>query len=230
MHFVLVHSPSVGPSTWAAVKDALQDRGHVVDLPNLTAVVTLDPPSAPRIAELVATAVSVKPGEEVVLVTHSNAGFFGPAIGQALSGVHLRYVFVDASIPPSRGWTAVVPEELLTELRTKATDGFLPPWTEWWPEADVSPMFPDEHTRRTISREQPQLPLSYYEQLVEVPDDWDRDPCHYIVFGPPYDEIAEEASRREWPVVSVPGLHLHMVVDPETVASALETVAGAPSR
>ena len=41
--------------------------------------------------------------------------------------------------------------------------------------------------------EQPRLPLAYYEQRVPVPARWDEIPCGYLLFGPPYDEVAADA-------------------------------------
>jgi hypothetical protein len=39
---VLVHSPLVGPATWAAAAGALRERGHEVLVPDLTATLTDD--------------------------------------------------------------------------------------------------------------------------------------------------------------------------------------------
>jgi hypothetical protein len=89
-------------------------------------------------------------------------------------------------------------------------------------------MFPlNPELRDTIACEQPSLALSWYEQTVVIPAGWDTSPCGYIYFGPPDDEVAEQLAQRGWPVRRVPGLHLHMVVDPIAVADALEKVASA---
>ncbi|WP_231921422.1 hypothetical protein [Micromonospora auratinigra] len=93
--------------------------------------------------------------------------------------------------------------------------GGLPRWTAWWDESDVAPMFPDPQTRRVVSAEQPRLPLSYYEQKVPVPDGWDDAACGYLLFGPPYEQAAQDARERGWDVDHVPGLHLHQLVDPD---------------
>ena len=54
---------------------------------------------------------------------------------------------------------------------------------------------------------------------------WTRHPCGYLLFGPPYDAAAEEARGRGWPVIELPGQHLHIVVDPAAVARALLEMA-----
>ena len=104
-----------------------------------------------------------------------------------------------------------------------AIDGRLPPWTSWWDEADVARLFPDPRVRAAVEAEQPRLPLSYYEQQIPVPVGWDAQPCAYLLFGPPYELVANEAAARGWAVERIPGRHLHQVVDPAGVA---ERIAG----
>ncbi|MGC0345301.1 hypothetical protein [Streptomyces sp. SAI-218] len=135
-------------------------------------------------------------------------------------------VFVDAALPARSGPTPVARPELLDFLRPMAVDGRLPRWTDWWDEADVAPMFTDPRTRQTVVEEQPTLPLSYYEQHIPVPDGWDDHPCGYLLFGPPYDDLADEARRRGWRVAHLPGAHLHQTVDPAgTVRHLVELAA-----
>jgi hypothetical protein len=132
---------------------------------------------------------------------------------------------VDAAIPPASGAAPVAPPELLTLLRDKASDGLLPPWTDWWDEAEVAALFPDRATRQAVTEEQPRLPLAYYEASVPVPAGWDAQPCAYLLFGPPYDELAAEAQARGWIVQHLPGAHLHQLVDPDGVARSLLAIA-----
>jgi hypothetical protein len=128
-------------------------------------------------------------------------------------------VFVDASLPFRTGPTPAASPERLSFLRTKAIDGRLPPWTTWWDEGDVAALFPDPQTRSRVSAEQPRLPVSYYEQQIPVPDGWDNQPCGYLLFGPPYDRMAQESRERGWDVDHAPGRHLHQLVDPDTVTA-----------
>jgi hypothetical protein len=110
-------------------------------------------------------------------------------------------------------------------LRDRASDGLLPRWTDWWDEEAVAPLFPDQRTRQTVSEEQPRLPLSYYEASVPAPVGWDAQPCAYLLFGLPYDELADEARERGWIVQQLPGRHLHQLVDPDGVARSLLAIA-----
>jgi hypothetical protein len=77
-----------------------------------------------------------------------------------------------------------------------------------------------------VTEEQPRLPLAYYEASVPVPPGWDALPCAYLLFGPPYDELATDARQRGWIVEQLPGAHLHQLVDPGGVASSLLAIAG----
>lgn len=216
--FVLVHSPSVGPSTWRPVADQLMQAGYQVRVPSLLPVGDGGPPFWPRVVSAVRDDLGEVPAETpVILVAHSNAGLFVPVIRAGLAHPVASTVFVDAALPDRNGSTPVAPPGLLDFLRPKAVNGTLPRWTDWWDEADVAPMFPDPVTRQvrqTIIDEQPALPLSYYEQRVPVPGGWDDHPCAYLLFGPPYDELATEARERGWRVAHLPGAHLHQIVDP----------------
>lgn len=230
--FVLVHSPSVGPGTWAPVAGRLVARGATVVVPSLLEVARAAPPFWPRVTELVAERVAgLADGRPVVLVAHSNAGLFVPVIAAALARPVAGCLFVDAALPARRGPTPVVAAEHQEFLRKRAVDGVLPPWTTWFDETEVAPMFPDRATREAVEAEQPRLPLSYYEQLIPVPDGWDRQPCGYLLFGPPhqedspYEEVANEAAARGWAVERIPGRHLHQVVDPDGVADRIAAMA-----
>ena len=219
--FVLVHSPSVGPTTWAPVAERLRALGHEAVVPSLLDVGKGDPPFWPRVVEAVASAGrdSYQP---VLLVAHSNAGVFVPLLAtEAVGPVH-GCLFVDAALPARQGSTPLAPTELVDFLRGKvADDGRLPRWTDWWDDEDVTELFPDAATQAAVIAEQPRLPLAYYEERVPVPAGWDETRCGYLLFGPPYDEVAADASDRGWLVEVLPGAHLHQLVDPDATADRL---------
>ncbi|WP_049571936.1 hypothetical protein [Nonomuraea sp. SBT364] len=229
MTFVLVHSPSVGPSTWAPVAAALERLGHAAVVPDLTGVTAGPAPYWPRIAETVREAVregarAAGPGGgPLVLVAHSNAGLFVPVIKEGLGERVVACVFADAHLPPARGLVRAAQDGFLPFLRELAGEGgVLPRWTDWWSEQDVAPMFPpDPPLRARVTAEQPRLPLAFYTDPVPVPAGWDAVRCSCLWYGPPYDTVAEEARRRGWPVLRAPGRHLQQLVDPEGVTAAL---------
>lgn len=157
----------------------------------------------------------------LVLVVHSNAGLFLPAIRSGRDHAVTASVFFDAALPARIGPAPVAPPRLLEFLRPKAVDGRLPRWTDWWDEADVAPMFSVPQVRQKVVEEQPNLPVSYYEQHIPVPADWDDHPCSYVLLGPPYDGLADEARQRGRGVAHLPGAHLHQIVDPAGTARHL---------
>ena len=227
--FVLVHSPSVGPATWAAVAGRLAAAGCDVTVPSLLSVADGEAPYWPHVAEAVtAHLAGLPPDQPLALVAHSNAGLFLPVIRRGLAQSVTAAVFVDAALPARHGQTPVAPAELLAFLRGLAgQDGRLPRWTDWWDEADIAPMFADQRDREVIIAEQPRLPLAYYEEQVPVADGWDDDmQCGYIQFSEAYDGPAADASQRGWAVRTLPGEHLHQVVDPDATAALLLELAG----
>lgn len=212
-----MHSPLVGPSTWAPVAQRLP--GAVV--PSFLPLADATPPFWPLVAEIVAAAVApLPPGTEVVLVGHSNAGRFMPVIVDAIGRTVRACIFVDAALPARDGPTTAVSPALLEIARRKAEAGRLPPWSQWWDAAEIASLLPDAETRRAICDEQPRLPLSYFEQHIPVPAGWDDRPCGYLAFGPA-DDRAADARERGWRVERLQGLHLHQLVDPDAVAAMI---------
>jgi hypothetical protein len=89
----------------------------------------------------------------------------------------------------------------------------------------VAALFPDQAIRQAVTEEQPRLPLAYYQASLPVPAGWDARPCAYLLFGPPYDELASQAQARGWIVEQLAGRHLHQLVDPDGVARSLLAIA-----
>jgi hypothetical protein len=161
---------------------------------------------------------------EFILVPHSNAGLYVPAIAarRAVRG----FVFVDAVVPPRDGRMRVAADTLVNMLRTGVgSDGLLPPWTSWWPEEDVAALFPDRQSRYRIEAEQRRLPPAYLTSEVDVAPGWDSTPWGaYVAFGDTYAEEIADAMGRGWRTVVVDGSHLHMLRDPGGVAKLLAEI------
>ena len=211
---LLLGSPLLGPRVWAPLADELVRRGRQVSVAQPARRVK-SPADVVR-----AFVKAVPPGEPVVLVPHSNAGLYVAALAAAapVRGV----VFVDGGLPSPAPSVPTAPAWLRERLAGLAgPGGTLPPWTEWWPEADTAGLFPDPDTRRAVEREQPRLPLAYFDAEVPTPPGWEQLPAAYLAFGDAYAEERAEAVRRGWPVATLPGDHLHMLVDPAGVADAL---------
>lgn len=215
----LLPSPFLGPLVWEQVAGRLSGHGLRATVP--------DPPRAAFAspADVLDWLVSALPSAgEFILVPHSNAGLYVPAIAARRS---VRgFVFVDAVLPPRDGRMRVAPDALVNRLRTSVgSDGLLPPWTSWWPEEDVAALFPDRQSRVLIEAEQRRLPLAYLTSEVDIASGWDSTPWgSYVAFGDTYAEEIADARGRGWRTVVVDGSHLHMLCDPDGVAELLTEI------
>jgi pimeloyl-ACP methyl ester carboxylesterase len=224
--FVLVHSPLVGPTTWAPVAAVLRRRGHEVVVPSLLGLAFAPQPQWRHAVETVHEATAGLAGP-VVLAGHSGAGALLPAIAGASPVEVAALVFVDAFLPPASGAAAPTRAAALEHLRPLAEDGVLPPWPAWFGEDTMRELVPDATLRADLEREMPRLPLSYLDTSIPVPDGWARTPSAYVLLSEdPYGPSAADAEARGWPVAVVPGAHhLSIAADPGAVSDALLAVA-----
>jgi len=219
LSLALLPSPLLGPSVWQPVARVLADRGwHTMTCAATAPVRT----GQDALAAFLAT---LPTQQDLVLVPHSNAGAYVPEL--VMQRRVVATVFVDAVLPPGHGSVPLAPPAFLDLLRAKANDdGLLPVWTRWWDDADVAPLFPDAQTRARVEREQQQLPLSYFEGALPVPQGWDQRRGAYLAFGETYATERDDAVRRRWPVTTLPGTHLHLLTDPDEVATELLALIG----
>ena len=222
----LLPSPLLGSACWRPVSDVLSERGFAVADGG-------GPASrrAPRTGAdaLAAYLVAIPADRDVVLIPHSNAGLFVPSVTvqRRVAG----FVFVDAGLPLDGGERVpMIPPEFYEMLAGKADDtGLLPPWTQWWDADSVSELFPDADTREVVEREQHRLLLSYFAETAAVPAGWASRPGAYLAFGDTYAAERAAAVAREWPVTTLVGEHLHILVDPVEVAGAItDLIASLP--
>jgi hypothetical protein len=220
--YVLVHAPVLGPGSWAMVAGELARRGHQVTVLSLAGFTEGRPPYVPRLVRRATEQIAEEAGPDAVLVVHSGAGVFAPYLAEAIAGRCQAVVFADAGLPPESGNAIVVEAEFLPFLQGIAHDGVVPPWPRWWPDEDLSPLFPDEVTRENVLGEAHALPLAFFEEaLPPVPTSWRSQARAYLRFSEGYREPARQAAARGWPVAELPGEHLHMLIDPLGVAAAI---------
>lgn len=214
--FALLGSPFLGPQVWEPVARRLAGAGHdVVVLPGRG--------STPE-EVAVSFAAGLPEDDGLVLVPHSNAGLYvaGVVAARPVGGA----VFVDAGYPGPGRTTPVAPRELVAELAGRVDDqGLLPPWTQWWPAAEVDALLPDEAVREGVAAGQPQVPASYLSSRVVTPPSWESVPGAYLAFGQTYALEVALAREWEWPVLELGGGHLNMLVDPDGVADAITRLA-----
>jgi hypothetical protein len=217
--FILVHSPLVGPMTWSWVATDLERRGHRVVVPSLkeAAIACWE-----RCVEEVVREV---PSEAGVLVAHSGAGPLLPVIADRLSPPPRRLVFVDATVPPASGTSSLAPEEFLDDIRGLAQEGILPRWSEWFGVGAMEGLVPDDSTRATLVADMPQLPVSYFDGKVPMPQRWANVEGAYVLLSEPYRQDAARAATFGWPVRELLGGHLDIVTRAREVSDVLVELA-----
>jgi len=211
----LLPSPLLGSVVWDDVAAGLEAAGWrclVVDLPRVIVSPTDVRDHFTR---------TLHHERELILVPHSNAGLYAPALADSLRS--RATVFVDAALPTASSTTPLAPPaflEFLTELADE--QGMLPPWTRWWgTDADLDALFPSAQWRQRVQAGESRLPLSYFRATLAVPAGWTAGPCAYLGFGTTYAEELAAARQYGWPVEVLEGSHLHMLHQPVSVASSL---------
>lgn len=219
MRFLLLHSPLLGPFSWAPTADELRRLGHQAEAPAWPGLGSL---SGGLYRGLVA-GMDV-PEAPAVLVAHSGAGALVPALAEALGARAAAAVFCDAILPhPGRSWFDTAPDELRAQLRAGVEDGRLPAWDQWWPPGALERLLPDEAARERLVGELEPVPAAYFEE--PAPDVALDVPCGYLRLSGAYEDEARLAGRQGWPAVSLPLNHLAPVSQPAAVATALEGLA-----
>ena len=211
---ILLPSPLLGPATWQPVAECLHEAGWSPSIAS--------PAESAETPDDVMQALmaSVPTNRDVVLIPHSNAGLYAP--GLAKSRRVVATIFVDAALPPAYGSAGLAPRAFLEFLAERADeDGQLPPWSQWWTEADLEGLYPDSDTRRRVQSEERRLPLTYFQGSLSVPSHWVTTPCAYLAFGDTYGEERHQAEGYGWPVRTIQGGHLHALHDPQHVATAI---------
>lgn len=218
--WLLLPSPLLGPASWEPVAVLLRGTGERVEI----AAVDGATEPADVLAAYVAAAQAL---DAPVLVPHSNAGLFAPAVAEACGGAGI--VYVDAALAAPAGPTALAAPAFLEFLSGLADDdGFLPPWSHWWGEVDL---FPDDAAGSRVEAGQPRLPLAYFTTTVDAPSDWESRPQAYLAFGDTYAQETARARALGWPVrkldVHHRGGHLFLLHDPATTLTAVRGLSSA---
>ena len=206
MRICLLPSPLVTPAVARPLALALRQRGHEV--------VVADQGGA-GVGELLAGFTQAARDADLV-VPHSNAGRFGPAVADAVGA---RLVCIDSLLPgrePDPGW--------LEFLRSRERpDGLLAPWSTWWPREQIEAVVGERW--ELLTTDEPRVPLRLLTEQPFAPEDWLTRRSGYVAFGPAYAEQARLVEDRGWEVRRLDGAHLHLLIAPDEVADALLDVA-----
>ncbi len=216
-----MHSPLVGPATWAGVAPLLTGRGYDVRVANLIGTLADGPPYSPRQVEAIARCAAGRPA---ILVGHSGAGALLAPAGLAADHV-IGYVFLDAGLPiPGRSQMSTMPPDLASQIHEMAgQDGWLPPWSQWWGDDALAELIADADARRRFAAECPKLPLAMF---TEIHQEGRGLPSAYIRLSEAYADPAAQAAANNWPVIELASHHLAPLTNPVTVAEAIITMIG----
>jgi hypothetical protein len=224
--FLLVHSPLVGPTTWAPVAEALKSAGYEVVVPRLDSPPRIEGSYRDRHARIVAEAVRAVPQDRaIILVGHSGAGPLLPAIREAMHRKIAGYIFFDAGLPRDGASHLDLFDTAaeVKEFREAAVNGLLPKWTD----DDLRTSIKDDALRRAFVAELPALPLAVYEEPLPVFKAWPDAPCAYVRTSAAYDPFLAAARKKGWPVRELDGGHFYMLNEPARAAGLLRELAAA---
>lgn len=222
MRFVLTHSPLLGPLTWRAVGERLVARGHEATAPAWPRLSDIEDDFYAGLAS--GLAGQVEGGDPVVLVLHSGAGALAPALERALTSQVAAAVFVDAILPhPGLAWLDTAPPALRADLHAGAEAGLSPSWDQWWPPGALERLVPDPQLRSALLAELDPLPLAYFEAIAPEADL--AAPGGYLQLSGAYEDDAQRARARGWPVRRLQLNHLSPLTAPDEVAVMVESLA-----
>ena len=219
---LLLHSPLLGPSSLAPLAQLMRARGSVVVLPDLTAAVVGSSGSWSRFVEAACeTGASMR---SPVVLGHSGAGLVLPIVAARAHAT--ASVFVDAVLPPCFGPAGPPPGLRSFVHKLVRTDGLLPPWTRWWGPDAMRDLVVDEALRASLEADVPCVPVSLYDEVVQMPGGWSDRRCVYLELSAAYADEADEARRRGWPVAELDAQHLAGATDPARVLDAIAALLG----
>jgi hypothetical protein len=219
MILALIHSPLLGPLTWARTAVALSARAVPVLMPELRDEPASRLPFWQQHAQSAAQALNASPHSgPLILAGHSGAGALLPAIRLALGRPVAGYLFVDAGLPvDGQSRLATFGEQEAAFREFLASGGRFPAWTP----AEIQEAVPDLELAGRLAADQRPRGLPFWDEPIPVFAGWPDAPGAYLLFTKTYQRDADRARAMGWPFRELTGGHFHMLVQPEAVAEAL---------
>jgi hypothetical protein len=209
MQIVLVHSPLLTPSSWGDVPGHISRRGYAVGVPDLRPALDAGPPYYERMFDTIAGCALAE--EPVAVVGHSAAGPLLPGALDAIGSSATAAVFLDARLPHGgRTWLEVLSPQRRAARLDLIVDGRLKPWDQWFPDENLSALFPEPL---------PSLPEALLHEVMPT-STWDG-PAAYLQLSEAYADIADEAEANGWTVARYALDHLAPLTRPAEVAQAI---------
>ncbi|MEL7156672.1 MAG: hypothetical protein AAFN30_08745 [Actinomycetota bacterium] len=225
-HWFFIPSPLLGPTTWAAVADLMDERGQTSTIASTTMTTTGDGDHVAPWMEEILDHAPPESGRPVVVVGHSAACPRIPLVVEALLEEGWKvtsYICVDGRFPDGRAFTDMSAHfgPMLDSIIRP--DDYLPPWPRWWGSL-VEGLVVDPSARDQVFSEAPPIPRKWFDQVCPVPELPPEVRPAFLSFGPGYAESRDRAHEAGWLTHQLTGDHLHQVVAPEEVANTLEAM------
>lgn len=222
--FVLVPSFLLGAETWHGVGEVLGRLGYRSVIASPRPTTPRDPDHIGPWLDQVVAAAEGERDRPLVLVAHSASCPRLPLVAQRLiaNGHHVHMMIaVNGRIPWVDGQSPVDADPPLRDLLDGMVrpNDYLPPWHRWWGSM-ILDMVPSEEIRKRIFSEAKPVPRALFDQPIAVPE-LPEVPWAFLATGKMYEPAYERAKEAGWRVARLDGEHLHIVVDPVTVAGML---------
>ncbi len=230
--WLLVPSFVLGPETWRGVDEVMTLLGQECIVPPSINSTTADDRFVEPWVDAVVESVPSDLMGEVVVVGHSAACPRLPLVAHRLiEAGHevVSVILVNGRFPAEDGMSPVEADRPLADMLDSIVrpDDYLPPWYLWW-GGMVSDMLPDEEVRARVFGEAKPTPRALFDEPISVPNLPDSVEMAFLATGDMYAMGYERAQEEGWHVARLDGEHLHLVVDPVTVAGTLLSLVGRP--
>jgi len=154
-----------------------------------------------------------------VIVGHSMGGLLAARLA---ADIHAAgFICLDARMPQPSGPTPPADPEFHDFLRTlPLKEDHLPPWQDWWDTDVFEGTGISEDHRKAVLSDIPSLPLSWFDDAIEMPD-WSGLRKGFVRTSHTFIDEARRAEAAGWPVIRLKGTHLHPATHPEETAQAI---------
>ena len=224
-NFVLVPGPMVGAEVMRPTAEALRERGHTAQVPDVWRAAD-DFPAWREWPKRVAA--EIKGDGPLIIVGHSASTIVAAALSKM--GNVAATIMLDGFIPPQDGPMAPADGALLDLIQTLPSEsGVLAPWDEWWQTpanretVGVTALEAAPELHREFMSGLPRLPANWFDDVIRLPN-WRGKPAGYIQTSKYFEYSAIVAERLGWPLERLAGTHLHPMLAPEETANAIEAI------
>lgn len=222
--WVLVPSFLLGAETWRGVGEVLDLLGQDVVRPKPVRTTPRHVDHVSPWVNGVADAIPAVTSTPIVVVGHSGScPRLALVVDELVERGHVveAMILVNGRLPED----GVVPTERDFPMSDTLDalvrpDDYLPPWHRWWGPM-ITDMLPGDDARHRVLDEAKPVPRAVFDQPIPAPELPASVGKGYLALGDLYLPTMETARSDGFQVRRLDGEHLHMVVDPVSVAAAL---------